>query len=210
MNQPEIFLVDSGTGNLHSVEHTLLSLGAQVRLVRKADELRSGGRVILPGVGAFGKFMQGLHAPGANLAQALADIVQRGDPLLGICVGMQALFGGSEEMGEFAGLGILPGRVVRFPETPGFKVPHTGWNQLAPLAQASGSLLLGGLASGAYAYFNHSYYCAPAHTEDITAVTDHGVLFASMVQHDNVLGVQFHPEKSQQTGLRMLENFIKA
>jgi glutamine amidotransferase len=206
MNQPEIFLVDSGTGNLHSVQHTLLSLGAQVRLVRKAVELHSGGRVILPGVGAFGKFMRGLQS--GDLVQAMIAIVQRGDPLLGICVGMQALFEGSEEMGEFAGLGILPGRVVRFPETPGFKVPHTGWNQLTP--QASGSLLLGGLAPGAYAYFNHSFYCAPVRTEDITAVTDHGVVFASMVQHDNVMGVQFHPEKSQQTGLKMLENFINA
>ena len=208
MNQPEILLVDSGTGNLHSVEHTLLSLGTQVRLVRKADELRPGGRVILPGVGAFGKFMRGLQL--GNLVQAMIAIVQRGDPLLGICVGMQALFEGSEEMGEFAGLGILPGRVVRFPEMAGFKVPHTGWNQLTPQLQASGSLLLGGLAPGAYAYFNHSYYCAPARLEDITAVTDHGVVFASMVQHDNVLGVQFHPEKSQQTGLKMLENFINA
>ncbi len=208
MNQPEIFLVDSGTGNLHSVEHTLLSLGAQVRLVHKADELRSGGRVILPGVGAFGNFMQGLQS--GDLPQALIAIVQRGDPLLGICVGMQALFEVSEEMGEFAGLGILPGRVVRFPEMAGFKIPHTGWNQLTPQVQASGSLLLRGLAPGAYAYFNHSFYCAPAQDRDITAVTDHGVVFASMVQHDNVMGVQFHPEKSQQTGIKMLENFIKA
>jgi glutamine amidotransferase len=207
MNQPEIYLVDSGTGNLHSVEHTLLSLGAQVRMVRKAGELSGGGRVILPGVGAFGKFMQGLQS--ADLLQALTVIVQRGDPLLGICVGMQALFEISEEMGNFAGLGILPGRVVRFPEMAGFKIPHTGWNQLTPLAQPSSNLLLKGLASGAYAYFNHSFYCAPAHREDVTAVTDHGVVFASMVQHDNVMGVQFHPEKSQQTGLKMLENFMK-
>jgi glutamine amidotransferase len=207
MNQPEIYLVDSGTGNLHSVEHTLLSLGAQVRMVRKAGELSGGGRVILPGVGAFGKFMQGLQS--ADLLQALTVIVQRGDPLLGICVGMQALFEISEEMGNFAGLGILPGRVVRFPEMAGFKIPHTGWNQLTPLAQPSSNLLLKGLAPGAYAYFNHSFYCAPAHREDVTAVTDHGVVFASMVQHDNVMGVQFHPEKSQQTGLKMLENFMK-
>jgi len=210
MNQPEIFLVDSGTGNLHSVEHTLRSLGAQVRLVRKADELGRGGRVILPGVGAFGKFMQGLHAAPGDLVQALSATVQRGDPLLGICVGMQALFEGSAEMGEFAGLGILPGRVVRFPEVPGFKVPHTGWNQLTPQVQASACLLLKGLVPGAYAYFNHSYYCAPDRQEDITAVTDHAVVFASMVQHDNVMGVQFHPEKSQQTGLKILENFINA
>jgi imidazole glycerol-phosphate synthase subunit HisH len=208
MKLSQIYLVDSGTGNLHSVEHTLLSLGAQVRMVRNADDLQGGGRVILPGVGAFGKFMQGLHAPGAGLAQALTAIVQRGDPLLGICVGMQALFEFSEELGDFAGLGILPGKVVHFPDTPGLKIPHTGWNQLTP--QKAGSLLLQGLPPGAYAYFNHSFYCAPAHVEDIIAVTEHGLAFASMVQCENVMGVQFHPEKSQQTGLKMLENFIKA
>ena len=208
MNSSEILLVDSGTGNLHSVEHALLRLGAQVRLVCTAAELRSGGRVILPGVGAFGKFMQGLHAAPASLAQALATVVQRGDPLLGICVGMQALFEVSEEMGEFAGLGILAGRVVRFPDMPGLKVPHTGWNQLIP--QAAGGLLQSGLAPGAYAYFNHSFYCSPAHAKDITALTEHGLAFASMVQCENVMGVQFHPEKSQQTGLKILENFIKA
>ena len=108
----------------------------------------------------------------------------------------------------YPAIDLRKGRVVRFPEMPGFKIPHTGWNQLTPLARVSGSLLLGGLAPGAYAYFNHSYYCAPARVEDISAVTDHGVVFASMVQHDNVMGVQFHPEKSQQTGLKMLENFI--
>jgi glutamine amidotransferase len=152
--------------------------------------------------------MQGLHAPRAGLAQALTAVVQRGDPLLGICVGMQALFEVSEEMGEFAGLGIMPGRVVRFPDMPGLKVPHTGWNQLIP--QAAGSLLLNGLAPGAYAYFNHSFYCSPAQAEDITALTEHGLAFASMVQRENVMGVQFHPEKSQQTGLKLLENFINA
>jgi len=208
MNSCEVFLVDSGTGNLHSVEHTLLSLGARVRLVRRAADLHGGGRVILPGVGAFGKFMSGLHAAEANLPPALTAIVRRGDPLLGICVGMQALFETSEELGEFGGLGIFPGRVVRFPDLPGFKVPHTGWNQLIP--QVAGSRLLDGLAPGAYAYFNHSFYCSPAHLEDITAVTEHGLAFASMVQHENVMGVQFHPEKSQQTGLKLLANFIKA
>ncbi len=201
----EILLVDSGTGNLHSVEHTLLSLGAQVRRVDQAAGLKGGGQVILPGVGAFGKFMQGLHA--AGLVEALAEVVHRGDPLLGICVGMQALFEGSDELGDFAGLAILAGRVVRFPDLPGLKVPHTGWNQLLPQRPCQ---LAGGLAPGTYAYFNHSYYCAPAHAGDITALTEHGLAFASMVQHENVLGVQFHPEKSQQTGLKILANFIKA
>ncbi len=202
--QPEILLVDAGTGNLHSVEHALLSLGARIRRISDPLSLCQGGRIVLPGVGAFGKFMGGLQACG--LVQALQSIKQRGDPLLGICVGMQALFEESEEMGPYAGLGILPGRVLHFPQLPGLKVPHTGWNQLSP--QAGGGWLFTGLQPGAYAYFNHSYYCAPGDAADVSAYTGYGIEFASMVQHENVMGVQFHPEKSQQVGLNILQNFL--
>jgi glutamine amidotransferase len=202
--QPEIILVDAGTGNLHSVEHALLTLGARIRRISDPLGLRQGGRIVLPGVGAFGKFMGGLQACG--LVEALKLVKHNGDPLLGICVGMQALFEESEEMGLNAGLGILPGRVLRFPLLPGFKVPHTGWNQLYP--QAGGGRLFTGLQSGAYAYFNHSYYCAPGDAADASAYTEHGIEFASMVQHENVMGVQFHPEKSQRVGLTILENFL--
>jgi glutamine amidotransferase len=202
--QPEILLVDAGTGNLHSVEHALLALGARIRRISDPLGLRQGGRIVLPGVGAFGKFMGGLQVCG--LVEALKLVKHNGDPLLGICVGMQALFEESEEMGLNAGLGILPGRVLRFPLLPGCKVPHTGWNQLYP--QAGGGRLFTGLQPGAYAYFNHSYYCAPGDAADTSTYTEHGIEFASMVQHENVMGVQFHPEKSQRVGLTILENFL--
>ena len=197
-----IWLVDAGTGNLHSVYNALRCLGAEVTLTCEPADLRQGGAVILPGVGAFGKFMHGLGQSG--LAQALRETVHRGDPLFGICVGMQALFASSEELGEFPGLNILPGRVVRFPEATLLKVPHTGWNQLVPTRP---NALYRNLTRGDYVYFNHSYYCS-AEEVDITAITEYGSPFACMVQRDNVYGVQFHPEKSQHVGLQILQNFI--
>ncbi|MHC1782196.1 MAG: imidazole glycerol phosphate synthase subunit HisH [Anaerolineaceae bacterium] len=205
MSSKEICLVDAGTGNLHSVENTLLALGARVIRVTKPDELPSGRRVVLPGVGAFGRFMDGLRADG--LDQALLEVVQRGDPLLGICVGMQALFEVGEEMGEHAGLGLLSGRVAPFSSEMGLKIPHTGWNQLNP--HNGGGPLFKSLLDGEYAYFNHSYYCLPAQSGDACALTDYGIDFASMVARDNILGVQFHPEKSQRVGLRILKNFLE-
>jgi glutamine amidotransferase len=160
--------------------------------------------VVLPGVGAFGDFMKGLRA--AGLDEAVAEVVRRGDPLLGICVGMQALFEAGEELGEHPGLGFLPGRVVRFPATAGLKIPHTGWNQLLP--QAS-SPLFQGLAPGDFAYFNHSYYCAPDESRDAISLTEYGLSFASAVQRGGLFGVQFHPEKSQRVGLKILANLLQ-
>ncbi len=203
MNSLQVVLVDAGTGNLHSVHNALTRCGSQPIVTKDAELVRRGGRVVLPGVGAFGRFMTGLRELG--LVEALHEVVQRGDPLLGICVGMQAFFEASEEMGEFAGLGYLAGRVVRFPDEPGLKVPHTGWNQLYRNKE---SVLLKGLQDGIYAYFNHSYYCAASAAEDVLAYTSHGYEFASMVQSQNIFGVQFHPEKSQKVGLSILRNFI--
>jgi glutamine amidotransferase len=197
-------LIDAGTGNLRSVYKAIESLGANVRLTDDPREVREGGRVVLPGVGAFGDFMAGLRAKG--LDEAVCQVVRRGDPLLGICVGMQALFEMSEELGEHAGLGLLPGRVVRFASAPGLKIPHTGWNQLWPRKE---SPLFQGLAPGAFAYFNHSFHCAPAQAGDILLSTDYGIEFTGAVQRDNLSGVQFHPEKSQRVGLRILKNFLK-
>ncbi len=204
MNSPQVILVDAGTGNLHSVHNALLKLGAVVTLTDDPAVVRSGGHIILPGVGAFGQFMAGLQQRG--LEEVLAEVFRRGDPLLGICVGMQALFQSSEEMGEHAGLCFLPGRVIRFAKQPDLKVPHTGWNQLWPQTP---SKLFNDLSAGAYAYFNHAYYCNPAASEDVLALTDYGPKYASMVQHQNLFGVQFHPEKSQAVGLKILENFIR-
>ena len=204
MESYDALLIDAGTGNLHSVHNALQQLGFQVRVTCSPGDLDRSGRVILPGVGAFGSFMQGLRERG--LVEPLQSVVLRGDLLLGICVGMQALFELSEEMGENAGLGLLSGKVVRFPQFIDRKVPHTGWNQLW---FAEGAPLFHGLQPGAYAYFNHSFYCANANADDAAAKTDYGIDFCSAVQHNNLFGVQFHPEKSQRVGQRVLENFFK-
>jgi imidazole glycerol-phosphate synthase subunit HisH len=205
MDRYDALLIDAGTGNLHSVHNALLQLGFQVRVSCKPEDLSRPGRIVLPGVGAFGRFMQGLHEH--ELFEPLRSAIKRGDSMLGICVGMQALFELSEEMGQHQGLGLLAGRVVRFPQFTDRKVPHTGWNQLW---FNDGSPLFHGLQPGAYAYFNHSYYCATANAVDNAAQTDYGIDFSSAVQRQNLFGVQFHPEKSQRVGQRVLENFFKA
>jgi imidazole glycerol-phosphate synthase subunit HisH len=199
----DVVLIDAGTGNLRSVDKAIESLGAQVTLTDDPEVVKRGRRVVLPGVGAFGDFMAGLRRKG--LGEAVAEVARRGDPLLGICVGMQALFEGSEELGDHPGLCLLPGRVMRFSEQPGMKIPHTGWNQLWPVKESS---LLNGLTPGVYAYFNHSFYCSPGQPTDFLLATDYGVKFASAVQRGNLFGVQFHPEKSQQVGLQILKNFL--
>jgi glutamine amidotransferase len=196
-------LIDAGTGNLHSVQNALLSLGLSILVTADPRDVDRPGRVILPGVGAFASFMEGLRNEG--LDQAVLSVVKRGDPLLGICVGMQALFESSEELGETSGLAVLPGRVKRFPTFADLKVPHTGWNQLWPRQE---SPLLAGLETGAYAYFNHAYFCA-ADAKDTAAVTDYGFNYCSVVHHSNVHGVQFHPEKIQRVGKTILANFFK-
>jgi len=197
-------LIDAGTGNLHSVHNAIQSLGVEIRLTADPADLDQPARIVLPGVGAFGGFMNGLQERG--LVEPLRQAARRGDPLLGICVGMQALFEFSEEMGHYPGLGLLGGRVVRFTDFADRKVPHTGWNQLWPVTDC---LLFNGLEPGAYAYFNHSYYCAPANPSDIATRTDYGLDYASAVQRQNIFGVQFHPEKSQQVGRKVLENFLR-
>jgi imidazole glycerol-phosphate synthase subunit HisH len=204
MKSVDAVLVDAGTGNLHSVDNALRALGYTIHITSDPVDLRQSGRVILPGVGAFTAFMQGLRQN--DLEQALVEVVQRGDPLLGICVGMQALFTLGEEMGQHPGLDILAGKVVRFPEFTDRKVPHTGWNQLW---YTHSDPLLDGLTAGSHAYFNHSYFCQPTDPQDVLVSTDYGLHFASAVRRENLYGVQFHPEKSQRVGLRILDNFFK-
>ena len=198
-----IVLIDVGTGNLRSVRKALESVGASIVLTSKPEVVIQGDPVVLPGVGAFGDFMRRLRA--CSLDQAVDEVWQRGIPILGICVGMQALFDISLEMGAHAGLGYLAGSVVQFSATSGLKVPHTGWNQLEFSHVYN---LLAGLEFGSYAYFNHSYYCQAAEESHILAITQYGVRFASAVQRDNLYGVQFHPEKSQRVGQQILLNFI--
>ena len=200
----DVLLIDAGTGNLHSVHNALLHLGYAIQVTQNWHDLSAPGKIILPGVGAFASFMEGLRKK--RLIEPLKEAIGRGDPMLGICVGMQALFDYSEEMGHHQGLGLMPGKVVRFPNFDTLKVPHTGWNQLWQKKECS---LLKDINGGDYAYFNHSYYCFPDRKEHFAASTDYGFDFASIVQDNNIFGVQFHPEKSQKVGLQMLKNFMQ-
>ena len=201
----DVILIDAGTGNLRSVQKALEAIGANVERTDDPQRVSSGKRLVLPGVGAFGDFMTGLRARG--LEDAVNAVAARGVPLLGICVGMQALFELGEELGEHTGLGLLAGRVVRFADSLRVKVPHTGWNQLE---LQNNAFLLRGIDNGSYVYFNHSYYCQVSNRSDVIAMTDYGLRYACAVQRENIVGVQFHPEKSQAMGLRVLKNFLEA
>lgn len=200
-----VILIDAGTGNLRSVQKALEASGADVLRTDERQKVLSGNRIVLPGVGAFGDFMKGLRARG--LEEVILEAAARGIPLLGICVGMQALFEAGEEMGEHKGLGLIKGRVTRFAELLPVKIPHTGWNQLEGRTDAQ---LFQKVENGAYVYFNHSYYCQPADASDVSAETEYGIRYACAVQRGNIYGVQFHPEKSQSVGLRILKNFLEA
>ena len=198
-------VIDYGAGNLRSVVHALKHLQAHnMRLVEHGSELDGASKIILPGVGAFGAGMEQMRQ--RDLVAPLLDAFARGIPYLGICVGMQMLFDIGEEMGEHEGLGIIPGRVIRFPDFPDRKVPHMGWNQLDVQER---SALFQGLDKRSHVYFVHSYYCAPEDAGAIIASVDYGVEFAAAVQSGNIYGVQFHPEKSQRNGLRILNNFLR-
>ena len=217
-----IAVVDYGVGNLRNVYKALEAAGAPAQVITQPEELAGAAGIVLPGVGAFGDAAANLRAAGFE-APLLAS-VQAGLPLLGICVGMQLLFDESEETvgadlapaqgtTHHAGLGIIPGRVVRFPagmqgaDGRALKVPHIGWNQLSQ--RQRGDPLLADVPDGAYAYFVHSYYCAPADDRYTVTVTGFGIDYASIVRRGNVWGIQCHPEKSQDVGLRILRNFME-
>jgi glutamine amidotransferase len=196
-----IAIIDYGAGNLRSVRNALTHLGAEVKTVDDPSDL-AADKIVLPGVGAFGKGMERLRATGFE--EPVKEAVAAGTPLLGICLGMQFLFEHSDEMGHHEGLGLLPGYVTRFPED-GPKVPHIGWNQIE---KSGAQPLLDGVPDGAYTYFVHSYYAVAEDSDDVLATTQYGLRYTSMVGRDNVFGIQFHPEKSQSIGLRILRNFV--
>lgn len=198
-----IAIIDYGAGNLRSVRNALTILGAEVVTATTPDQLARADKIVLPGVGAFGAGMNALRQ--AGFEEPLRQAVAAGVPLIGICLGMQYLFESSDEMGLHRGLGLLPGRVTRFP-ADGLKVPHIGWNQLHIRRE---NPLLAGVESGSYAYFVHSYYVEAGDPSDVLATTDYGIAFASAVAHGNVFGIQPHPEKSQSVGLRILRNFVE-
>ncbi len=198
-----IAIVDYGVGNLRSVQKALESVGAPAQVTADPAVVDAAAAIVLPGVGAFGAAAANLRQSGL-LPPVLAGI-EAGKPFLGICVGMQLLFEYSEELygGERPrGLGLLPGAVRRFP--PGLKVPQIGWNQLEFRRE---SPLFAGVDAGAYVYFVHSYYCAPADDESVAAVTDYGITYCSSVYLRNIAAIQFHPEKSSRVGLGILRNF---
>ncbi|MEP7135967.1 MAG: imidazole glycerol phosphate synthase subunit HisH [Chloroflexota bacterium] len=201
----DIILIDAGTGNLRSVQKALEAVGANVIRTDDPEKVLNAKQIVLPGVGAFGDFMSGLRARG--LDSVINDVAARGVPLLGICVGMQALFEIGEELGEHEGLGLLQGTVLKFADALSVKIPHTGWNQVEMRNDAP---LFEQVEAGAYVYFNHSYYCQPEYSSDVIATTEYGIKYACAVRRENIFGVQFHPEKSQQVGLQILKNFVEA
>jgi glutamine amidotransferase len=200
-----IGIVNYGMGNLRSVEKAFEAVGARVVLSSDEAELAECHALVLPGVGAFGDGMAGLRARG--LDRFVVRRVGDGVPLIGLCLGLQLLFEESEEFGAHTGLGLLRGRVVRFPESVRV-IPHTGWNAVRPTREAP---LFEGIADESYFYFVHSFYVEPADPEDALATTEYrGVVFPSVCGRGAVYGAQFHPEKSHHAGLRMLGNFAKA
>ena len=197
-----IAIVDYGMGNLRSVQKAVERVGFCATLVHSAEELDGAEKLILPGVGAFADAMKGLEERG--LVGPIIQHIKQGHPFLGICLGLQLLFSASTEDGLHKGLGIIPGRVLRFAQN-GLKVPHMGWNQVSFLRDVP---LARGIPQGAYMYFVHSYYVCPEDPEVIAATTDYGINFASFVWKDNIFATQFHPEKSQSVGLALLRNFL--
>jgi imidazole glycerol-phosphate synthase subunit HisH len=198
-----IAVVDYGVGNLHSVTKALQKVGAQARVTDDWREVEKAKGVVFPGVGAFKDSMDALNR--ADLAKAVLSAIQSGKPFLGICVGLQMLFEESEEFGVSKGLGVIPGRVVKFQE--GQKVPHLGWNSLH--FTKPGNPLLEGVPEGSYVYFVHSFYGRPTDPSWTSATSDYGVEFTAFAWKNNVFATQFHPEKSQAVGLKMLENFSR-
>lgn len=197
-----IGIIDYGRGNLRSVEKALARLEFPAKIMTDAAELQGVDGIILPGVGAFADAMAALTEQG--WIEPLRQYAASGRPFLGICLGMQVLFEVGEEHGEHQGLGLLAGRVVRFPE--GRKIPHMGWNNLR---QENPSLLLEGIPDESFFYFVHSYLAVPENPEVIAGTCEYGVRFPALVGQGNVWGAQFHPEKSSPWGLKLLENFGK-
>ena len=202
-----VTIIDYGIGNLRSIEKAFQRVGTEVLRTDDPQAVRDAERLVLPGVGAFGACIDEIHR--RTLESPIQDAVETGTPLLGVCVGMQLLFETGHEKGEHEGLGLLPGRVVHFHDASNgwpedHVVPHMGWNTIEPTRS---HLLLDGTGEAAYVYFVHSYHAVTNDPDDVLATTTYGHAFPAVVQRDNVFGVQFHPEKSQAAGLRLLENF---
>jgi glutamine amidotransferase len=199
-----IVIIDYGMGNLRSVQKAIEAVGSRAEITSDPHRVQSASKVILPGVGGFRDAIAELRRTG--LGEAFREAVKAGKPCLGVCLGLQLLFDKSEEDGNHEGLGLLPGKVVRFAPGPGLKVPHMGWNTLTikkPIA------LLDGLEDSPSVYFVHSYHAQPADPADIAAESEYPGPFTAVVARDNLVACQFHPEKSQSVGLAMYANFTR-
>ncbi len=198
-----IAIIDYDAGNIKSVEKALLLLGQEVKITDDAQEILSADKVVLPGVGAFGDAMGNLER--RRLVPVIRKTVEKGTPFLGICLGLQLLFERSDEAPGVAGLGILPGEILRIPSKEGLKIPHMGWNSLH---LEHGGRLFEQVPEQSYVYFVHSYYLKAGEEEIVKASTEYGVHIHASVEKGNVFACQFHPEKSSEVGLRILSNFV--
>ena len=199
-----VAIIDYDAGNIKSVEKALHYLGEEAVITRDRDTILGADRVILPGVGAFGDAMEKLRT--YELDKVIQEVVAQNTPFLGICLGLQLLFESSEESEGVEGLGILKGKVVRLPEESDLKIPHIGWNSLK---YPNPGRLFTGIAEDSYVYFVHSYYLQAKDPSIVTATTEYGTLIHASVEQGNVFACQFHPEKSSETGLRILKNFAE-
>ena len=199
-----IAIIDYGMGNIASVQKAFAFVGGRARVTSDPTVVVKAKAVVFPGVGAFGEAMAELRK--RRLVDPIVGSIRSGTPFLGLCLGLQLLFSSSEESPGVKGLGVLPGRVRKFPARPGLKVPHMGWNQLE---KANGNRLLAGVPEGAFMYFVHSFFAAPESPEAVVATTEYGCRFPSVVSNgERLWATQFHPEKSQKWGLRILKNFL--
>lgn len=199
-----IAIIDYDAGNIKSVEKALQFLGEDVCITRDPDTILQAEKVILPGVGAFGDAMDKLH--GYGLVDVIHDVVKKQTPFLGICLGLQLLFEKSDESKGVEGLGILKGEICRIPDGEGLKIPHIGWNSLE---YPNPGRLFRGIPEQSYVYFVHSYYLKAADEKIVTATTEYGVKIHASVEQGNVFACQFHPEKSSETGIKILKNFVE-
>jgi len=202
---PNIVIVDYGMGNLRNVQKGFERVGFAAKVTRNKNEIKTASAIVLPGVGAFKDCMENLERFG--LIDLLLTSIEKGKPYLGICLGFQILFSESEEFGSHKGLGVIKGKVVRFNPDPEHKVPHMGWNTVEKTREVP---VLQDITSGDFFYFVHSYYVMPEEKQWIATLTPYGISFTSSIWKENVFGTQFHPEKSQEKGLRILERFAES
>ena len=199
-----IAIIDYDAGNIRSVEKALQFLGQEVKITRAREEILGADKVVLPGVGSFGDAMGKLHQYG--LVEVIRQVAEKKTPFLGICLGLQLLFERSDESPGVEGLGILKGEILRIPEGEGRKIPHMGWNSLELRNQGR---LFAGISGEPYVYFVHSYYLKARDEQIVKATTEYGVTIHASVEQDNIFACQFHPEKSSDTGLKILKNFVE-